>query len=124
MAIGRPSKYKPIYAKRAKQYLAEGYSKKATCGLLGISQDCFYKWIKDFPSFAESIEEGSHLGEAAYLKLMKNMASGDKGNCNAAIFMLKNLFRYSDTPVESEDSKPIQIQFVVDKPKDDTDANG
>lgn len=115
------SKYKPIMCKRVKDYLAQGYSKRATAGLLGVNADTLFEWVKVHPEFAEAVSVGSQMGEARYTKLMMNMSEGAKGSPQAAIFMMKNLYRYSDNNVEETENKPIQIQFIVDKPKGSND---
>ena len=117
MAKGNPTKYKPIFCKKARDYLSQGYSKRATAGLLEINQDTFFEWIKVHPEFAEAVAIGSQQGEANYSKLMLEMSKGAKGSPQAAIFMMKNLYRYSEhNENDLEKKQPIQINFVVDKP--------
>lgn len=125
MKRGRPTKYKPIMCKRAKDYLAEGYSKRATCGLLGINDDTFYAWIKQYPDFSDCVDQGSRLGEAMYIKKAQRLVDGEKGCFPALAYLLTNLYRYRSEPKdEVEDSKPINIHFSLDKPKDPDDDNG
>lgn len=112
------SKYKPIMCKRVKDYLSQGYSKRATAGLMGVHVDTLFEWIKVHPEFAEAMAVGSQMGEARYTKLMMNMSEGAKGSPQAAIFMMKNLYRYSERNEEDTENKPIQINFTLSTPKD------
>lgn len=118
-ANGRPAKYKPIYCKRARQYLAKGYSKRATAGLLEINEDTFYEWIKVHPEFKEAVQLGSQHGEAMYISKALGMIDGNKGSFQALQYIMSNVFKWRSEPKEEqEDSKVIQVTFAVDKPED------
>lgn len=119
MASGRPSKFKPKYCKIAKEFLAKGYSTKVLAGELEVNESTIYQWIKDYPIFSKHIDEGRALGEKYYIDLCKRMGEGERGNFNSVAFLLKNIYRYSDSPQsEIEDNKPININFTIAKPED------
>jgi hypothetical protein len=120
MAGGRPTKYRPILGKKAEEHLSKGYSKRATAGLLGIDMSTFQDWEDKFPEFSSHIKLGSQLGEQYYISKAKGMVEGNKGNFQALQYMMANIYRWRSEPKdETEDSKPIQINFTISKPTED-----
>lgn len=61
--IGRKPKYRPEMCEIAKQSLADGYSKEATAGILGISKPTLYVWIDGKKDFKDAIEAGEALSQ-------------------------------------------------------------
>lgn len=110
---GRPTKYRKAMCKKVKDLLAQGYSTRCVAGLMKINENTLYDWKKKYPDFSKSIDEGRALGEQWYLDRAQDMIAGKKGNHNALIFMMKNIYRYSDNPTEATESKPININFTI-----------
>ena len=118
MALGRPPKYKPVYCKKAKDFLSKGMSVKALCGKLGVAETTIYDWVKKYPDFSKSVALGRNLGEQQLLEKCNQMVTGDlkPQGLNALKFLMINLYRYSDQPKEeTTDSKPININFTLAK---------
>ena len=118
MARGKPTKYRHIFNKRAKDFLAKGYSNRVLAGHLQVNESTLYAWIKTHDSFKQSIVEGKALGEKRLIDMCLNMGDGTtKANFNSVAFLLKNIHRYSDNPVvDDEEKKPIEITFSVSTP--------
>lgn len=88
MPAGRPSKYKPEYADIAYETMAEGYSKTATAGKLGICRDTLYQWCEDHPEFSYAVKRGEM---ARTLKLEEMLLKAPDGpTVTSRIFALKN----------------------------------
>lgn len=61
MGRGRKSKYKECvepYLDKIREYKKLGATDKQICGILGISQDSFYTYIKKHPEFSEAVKNG------------------------------------------------------------------
>lgn len=122
MAAGRPTKYKPSMGKKARDLLANGYSNRVVAGLLGIDESTFYDWLKLNPRFTKYISEGRAQGEKHYIDCADRMIQGGKGNAQALMFMMKNIYRWSDNPVIDEaEEKDVTVNFIVKKDKREDD---
>lgn len=54
--MGRPSKFSPAYCDELIECLAKGYSIEGFAGYIGVAKCTVYKWVKDYPEFAEAHE--------------------------------------------------------------------
>lgn len=122
MAGGRPPKFRPLMCKKARECLAKGYSKRATAGILGIHEDTLLDWSKKYPEFSCAIKEGLQLGEKLYIDRLVSLGTGSKGYPAALIFIMKNLYKWSDNPVVDErEQQPLEINFISKKKIEDED---
>jgi len=116
--MARPTKYKRAFCKIAEDYLAQGYSKEACAGELGVSRDTLYEWIKRHTEFSDSIKKGEAKGLAWYEKLLRAKISGQdikgfdpkKSDTACLIFALKTRFHqvYGDR-IKFEDESPHML---------------
>ena len=116
---GRPTTYRPIFCKKAKELFAQGMTTKVVCAHIGVSPGIFYQWVKKYPKFKNSIDEGRALGEQWFLEQAKRMVIGERGNYQALAFLMKNLYRYKDNPEDNSDDKPINITFTIKEPEEE-----
>ncbi len=88
MPAGRPTKYKPEYAEAALGFMAQGFSKTATAGKLGVCVNTLKGWTKDNPEFLTAIKDG----EAARTAFLEEtlLAAPDGPTVTSRIFALKN----------------------------------
>jgi len=115
---GRPTKYKKELCDIAENHLAEGYSKEATAGLIGICKDTFYNWMKKHKPFSDAIKRGEAKGLAWYEKILRAKMSGQdlknfdpkKSDTSCLIFALKTRFHkvYGDR-MKFEDESPHML---------------
>lgn len=53
--MGRPSKYSPHYCDEVVAAMGEGLSLTAFAGMIGVSKDTVYEWIKEHPDFSDAV---------------------------------------------------------------------
>lgn len=112
MPGGRPTKYKKIYCKRAKEHLAQGYSIKSLSGLFNVAYSTIQLWQKANEEFSVSIDIGRSLGEQFYIDRAIKLIKGDKGSSDMLKFMMKNLYKnYKDNPDTDQEVQAININF-------------
>ena len=109
--------YSDEKARKAKSILAKGFSRRVAAGDIGIDSVTFCAWILDYPYFKECVDEGTALGEKKYIQMLQDHARGKKGNSNAVIFLMTNLYRWSTTPKDEIANTPIQINFSLATPE-------
>ena len=88
MTIGRPTKYRKEFAQIAYDTMAEGFSKTATAGKLGISRDTFHRWSQDNPDFSDAVKKGE-AARTLWLE-SKLLEAPDSPTVTSRIFALKN----------------------------------
>lgn len=84
------SKYKPAYCNEIIECLALGHSIAAFAGSIGVAASSVYKWINDFPEFAEAYAVAKAKAVLFWEKKLIDIAGTGKGNVTATIFGLKN----------------------------------
>lgn len=73
---GRPSLYKPEYAKQAKELALLGLIDEEMAGVFGISVSKFNEWKKQHPEFMESLKEGKVIADAKVSQALFHRACG------------------------------------------------
>lgn len=121
---GQPTKFRPEYCQKLKDFMSKGYSFLAFAAEVGVNQDTLYQWQKDQPSFSEAVKEANELSRRALETIMIGNATGKlKGNAAASIFLLKNRFpkqwrdrqeidqtvTYKPVVIELDDGKQIKL---------------
>jgi len=98
--IGRPLTYdKEFHPKKVVELMNEGLCIAQVCRAWGISRETFYAWAKDTrkPEFSDALKIGEAALEASFVDLFHDLATGKvKGSAAAAIFMSKNVVKWSE----------------------------
>lgn len=108
------TKYKKKYATELKKGLRrQGMSIEHCCEKWGISRPTYYRWIKEYTSFAEAAEIGERDFYLFWYELGMDGASGKK-RVNAGVYnyVMTNLHRWS-TKTESKQTHDEQIQTIT-----------
>ena len=116
---GRPTKYTPDMDKKAEDYLAQGFSKFAVCGLLDITEDTLYQWIKKNERFSEAIKRGTSKSQLFFEKCMIAKTSGQRidgidprnVDTSCTVFALKT--RFHKTFGEKEEKATASVSVKV-----------
>ena len=118
--MARPTKYKKIYAKRAKDHLAQGNSVRSLAALFEVTESTIHEWRKHFTEFSDNINIGQSMSHQFYIDKAKGLIDGNKGSEKTLFFMMKNILKYSDNPVvdEKEQQQPV-FNFFTNPPKKD-----
>lgn len=88
MPAGRPSKYDPAFCDVIRSKMAEGFSKTAVAGFMGINRDTLLEWVSRHPEFSGAVKDGE---AARTFKLEGDLLSAPDGpNVTSRIFALKN----------------------------------
>jgi hypothetical protein len=74
--MARPTKYKPECNKRAYELAFLGATNEMIASGLNINPDTFYTWIKKYPAFAESIEQGKAKVDGNAVRSLRQRALG------------------------------------------------
>ena len=103
--MARPSKYETHVAPRLeeiKDWVRNGATDKVISERLGISEDSFYEYKKEFSEFSESLKKNKEICDAEVEGALHKAALG--GNITAIIFWLKNRRpdKWRDKPVDSQ----------------------
>jgi transposase-like protein len=96
--MGRPSKYNSKLCEEVTRFMAEGYSKQALAGKLGISRDTLYEWCKTHKEFSDTIKRGEAQSLLYWEQAgIDGMIGKIKGFRPAVwIFVMKNRFGWRD----------------------------
>ena len=127
--VGRPSEYDPKFCEVVIEKMAEGYSKEATAGFIGISKHTLYRWAEAHPEFSDAISIGESQSQLHWEEcLVKHKVHTKNGKqINGQVFNLnmKNRFGWRDKhdiKTEDETKKPKRsFAFTLDKPPADDD---
>jgi hypothetical protein len=78
-------------------YLAQGYSKEAACIGAHLNRPTLYKWLSEYPDFAEEVEDAQFMAEGHVLAELRG-AIQRKDDTKALMWLLAKLRpdRYGD----------------------------
>lgn len=84
---GRPTKYKPAYARQAFRHCLLGATDKDLAELFEVSEKTINTWKKEYPKFLQSLKDGKDDADAKVAQAMYKRAIGyehpeDKVFCN------------------------------------------
>ena len=74
--MGRPTKYKPEYARQAKELCLLGAKDTELARFFETSEQTINAWKKAFPEFLESLKEGKQLADAKIAESLYHRALG------------------------------------------------
>ena len=87
--MARPTKYTPEIEKKICDALAEGCTRKAAYGFVGVSANTFAEWLERFPTFLTSVTCAEAEAEAKFTKSLWKAATGYDSDWRAAESWLK-----------------------------------
>lgn len=91
MPAGRPSKYDPAFCQRVVDLMAEGRSKTAAAGALGVARSTLHKWADEHEAFSDALSLGEALSAEWWEDKARGLATGEgEGAPAVVIFGLKN----------------------------------
>lgn len=118
MAGGQPTKYKPEYCELLAEHLKSGLSMDCFGGVLHVSRDTIYEWLKVHPEFSDTKSRFEDAGRLLWEKIGFQGATGKIKNFNvvAWIFIMKNRFKWRDKqPEEVNDNRTFVLAYEVKK---------
>lgn len=124
--MSRPSKYNSKLCEEVTKFMAEGYSKQALAGKLGISRDTLYEWGKVHKEFSDTIKVGESMSTLFWEQIgMDGMMGKIKGFRPAVwIFIMKNRFGWRDNvavieeieePKAPREDPAVRMRRIVEK---------
>lgn len=125
-SIGRPSEYDPSFCKIALEGMARGLSKDAVAGLLKISRETLYRWIKQNEEFRDTIKEGETLSllwwEQKAIDTITHTKNSKQLNSTSWIFNMKNRHGWKDKQeISLEDETKKSFGFKLDEDPNEVD---
>jgi transposase-like protein len=121
------SKYSKDVSEKICALVSQGNYQKVAAACVGISEDTFYKWIKRYPEFAESLKKADALAEA---KRVQTILKAGNESWQAAAWYLER--KHADRwgrqdradQTDDETPPPVKVEVVVkDARKHDTGSN-
>jgi predicted DNA-binding transcriptional regulator AlpA len=114
-SVGRPLTYdKDYHPKKVVELMNEGLCIAQVCRAWGISRETFYAWAKDprKSEFSDALKIGETALEASFVDLFHDLATGKiKGSAAAAIFMSKNVVKWSEK-FELHESDDVEFEVT------------
>jgi hypothetical protein len=111
--IGRPSEYRPEYCQLVIDHMAQGYSLTAFAGMIRVSKNAVYEWIRDHSAFGDAV---SRARPARLTALETKLLRSRKGaETTAAIFALRNADPDEWRDVKhQEHSHSVKVETLTD----------
>jgi len=76
MAGGRPSQYKPEYAKQAYKLCLLGHTDQELGSFFGVSEKTINTWKQKHPEFLQSLKEGKEIADSEVAASLYHRALG------------------------------------------------
>lgn len=121
---GRPTGFREEMCAIIEKDLADGHSIRAASSTLGVTHDTVYRWMKQFPIFADAIKKGLAKGLKKDERLLNDTIHGkakmSKEATTLLIFKLKTRFHdvYGDSTLDVDDQN-IQVNVKFNKKIDE-----
>ena len=115
MPAGRPTKYDPSMCEDAKAFMAEGYSKEALAGKLGISTQTLSVWEKEKPEFSEAIKHGEAASRVWWEDRGRQACTDGQFNATVWSMNMKNRFGWRDKvdhELTGKDGGPMETKLI------------
>jgi DNA-binding XRE family transcriptional regulator len=94
--MARPTKYNKKYDEQIIEFMAQGYSKEAFAGKIGVAEHTIYNWLKKQKSFLQATKKAEAKCRLFWEEMGIEMALSGSGNATAWIFQMKNRFGWRD----------------------------
>jgi hypothetical protein len=114
--VGRPRKtventLRKNWEKDVYELYSQGGSDVEVAVLLGITRDLFYQWIRENPSFSDTIKKGKEMSEAWWKKQGRQVRDKD---LNATLWYMNMKNRFGWTDKHDHTTKGEKIKMGVD----------
>jgi len=107
--MSRPSKYDPAFCEVVEAFMAEGFSKMAAAGEIGVCYDTITNWMAVYPEFFQAVKRGE---AKRAVKLERDLLDAESGpRVTSRIFALKNA-----APDEWRDKQTLEHGSDPDRP--------
>lgn len=106
--------FDPAYCDRAVDFLGKGHSINALASELKCQRKTIYKWMQEYPEFADAIDQGESVRTKALELALMRMGLTGEGNAAVLIFLAKNWAGMRDDyrhEVSGVPGSPIQIEW-------------
>lgn len=116
MAGGRPTDYLPEYCERVEAFMADGYSKLAAAGSIGVTYQTVKNWMEVHPEFFAAVKRGE---AKRAVKLEQGLLEAENSaKVTSRIFALKNAApeEWADkvhSELTGKDGGPIKTEDVT-----------
>ncbi len=113
MPAGRPTKYRSDMPDKIRALLSEGYSKAATAGKIGISNETLLVWEREKPEISEAIKEGEAASQTWWEDRGRDACLNGEFNPTVWWRNMQNRFGWREkTEHTGEGGGPIQVRVV------------
>nr|QIO34338.1 hypothetical protein HAP40_22340 [Bradyrhizobium sp. 1(2017)] len=111
--FGRPSEYRPEYCQLVIEKMREGISLGAFAGVIGVSRDTVYRWVREHTDFSDAVSRARAGQQLAWeLKLLRSRKGAET---SASIFALKNIAPDQWRDVRSVDHQhSMKVETLTD----------
>ncbi len=87
--MGRPTKYKKSYPALLEEIISHNGFNTSFCRDVGISEETFYRWVREIPDFRESLKKAKAVSKANFLEKLYGCAFNPAKNpCNNGMVSL------------------------------------
>jgi len=131
-SVGRPTKYEDWMIDAILDKMAQGFSKEAMAGFLGITRETMNQWEKSNCHFSDALKRGVELSRIFWEQkgndLMRDIylekgESVSRGNASVWIFNMKNRFGWRES-VEHDITQKIDQEITINfSEKTEADEN-
>lgn len=74
---GRPEIYRPdVHDRMVKAFALMGFKDETIAKNMGIGNTTYYRWLRQFPGFRQSLDEGKRVADIEIIEAMRMMATG------------------------------------------------
>jgi len=111
--LGRPTKRTPFVTRKICRGVAAGLPYKLAAAHAGITGDTFTVWRREFPDFAEAVEQAVASGITKRLNQIKR--AGEKGDWKASAWWLEHVVpeHYAKTRIELAHYGQVDHTFTI-----------
>ncbi|OED34491.1 hypothetical protein AB832_07275 [Flavobacteriaceae bacterium (ex Bugula neritina AB1)] len=88
--IGRPTKYKEEYDKKAYGLCLNGHTNKSLAAAFGVHESTFYEWLEKYKSFREAVSLGKAEADTEVVKNLYHLATKEDPDIRAIQLWLRN----------------------------------
>lgn len=103
---GRPTKYRPEFCELVVKKMKQGAAIKELPYYLDCCLDTINEWRRVHPEFSLAIKKGEELSEAVWMVKGRRGLRDKQFNYVGWFMNMRNRFRWTNNPVESENKSP------------------